>query len=77
MGTWLRAVYDIGSVVVLMPAALCVGDIAGRLHGRVAHHPRVGVVLTLLVPRTACAVLGAIGMAIGAEGLIIRYGVAA
>ena len=51
MGTWLRAVYAIGSGVVLMPAALDVGDIAGRLHGRLAHHPRVGVVLTPLVLR--------------------------
>lgn len=73
MTAWFRAVYDLGVGVALMLVALDVGAVAGRLHGRLAHHPRIGVVLTPLVLRAACAVLGAIVMAVGAVRLVVRY----
>ncbi|MEU1617552.1 hypothetical protein ABZ479_09645 [Streptomyces sp. NPDC005722] len=73
MIAWSKALVDLGYGMVLMSVALNVGSTAERLHRRVAIRPKLNAWVTPLVLRVTSAVVGALGLTVGAVRLVHAY----
>lgn len=70
MSGWGRAVYDLGTGVVMMLVAFNVRNVAWRIYGFMTKRAGTNAIFTPTVVRATAAVLGVIGIAIGTIRLV-------